>query len=115
MNHSEPVEGELLPVGLTVKAFSEEYRAERDGGHSLNGRAFTHEEVREVLIDLLDKLSWIADSMDVRRPYPPAHRTWDQEDYLNAGHNDGLDEYQRIILETKRGLEALNESQEEGQ
>lgn len=110
---SEEIEGELVPPGLTVKAFSREYRAERDGGHPLTGRAFSHEEVRSVLIDLLDKLSWIADSRDVRKALPGGPHPWDQEDFEAAGYNDGLDEYQRVILETKRGLENLNEPQEE--
>ncbi len=106
------VEGELFgePSGLTVKAFSAEYRAERDGGHPLNGRAFSHEEVREVLIDLLDKLSWIAQAKDVRAP---AFGGGGEEGFRERqGFNAGLDRYKSIILETKAGLEALSNDQE---
>lgn len=103
---AEPVEAILEDEGhLTVKAFSREYRETRALGYSLTGNAFSHEEVREALIDLLDKLSWIADAADVR--LPEASRNPDQEDYYASGFNEGLDTYQKIIMETKKGLEDL--------
>lgn len=108
MSDEEVIEADLEDSGsLTVKAFYWEYRQTHSSGLPLTGRAFSHDEVREVLIDLLDKLSWIADAADVRQMEPYANRIWDEEDFARAGFNEGLDKYQQVILETKKGLEDL--------
>lgn len=96
---------EIVIEAYTMKQFMEELRINKAAGVA-DEVAYTSEEVRQVVVDLLNKLTWIAVASDVRRPMAPLGG-WDQEDFFDSGFNEGLDKYQAIIIDTKTAVEAL--------
>lgn len=96
---------EIVIEPVTMKDFMEELRINKAAG-AADECAYTSEEVRQIVVDLLEKITWIAHAKDVRRAVS-GHRYADQEDYFDFGFNEGLDKYRDVIIDTKTIVEGL--------